>query len=203
VQRRAATTSDIDAATGTIMLAFATDPVWGPALARPDGRTDHQLPYWRLFVAHSVAQGSAFLADDGAAVSIWIPPGGDELSPEGLAALETLLARSLEPADVDAMHVLYERFEASREPLGPHGYLSLLATHPEHRGRGVGQMLLAADLAAWDAAAVPTYLESTNPGNDHRYARAGFQPIGGFEAVKEPARITAMWRGVGRSAAEA
>ena len=64
MERRMATTSDIDAVTGTIALAFATDPVWGPALARPDGRTDHQGPYWRLFVAHSVAQGGAFLADD-------------------------------------------------------------------------------------------------------------------------------------------
>jgi len=75
--------------------------------------------------------------------------------------------------------------------------LSLLATHPDHRGRGVGQALLAANLASWDRAGVPSYLESTNPANDHRYARAGFRSIGGFETVVDGAWVNAMWRNVG------
>lgn len=90
-------------------------------------------------------------------------PGGSELSPAGLESLETLLASALDPDGNTAIHELYERLEASRAPLGPHYYLSLLATHPDHRGRGVGQELLAEDLARWDAAGVPAYLESTNP----------------------------------------
>ena len=92
---------------------------------------------------------------------------------------------------------LFERFEASRAPLADHYYLSLLATHPDHRGRGIGQALLAANLASWDDADVPAYLESTNPANDHRYARAGFRPIGRFETVRDRAWVTAMWRDVG------
>ena len=59
--------------------------------------------------------------------------------------------------------------------------------------------LLAEDLGGWDAIGVPAYLESTNPANDHRYARAGFVPIGGFEAVRDAAPVTAMWRAVGGS----
>jgi GNAT superfamily N-acetyltransferase len=200
VERRAATTAEIDMVASTIRLAFSTDPIWGPALSRPDGATDHLEPYWRLFVADAVEHRSAFLVDEGAAVSIWIVPGGDELSPARLGALEALLARSLAPDDNAAIHALYGRFEASRAPLPDHWYLSLLATHPDHRGRGVGQALLAADLAAWDQAGVPAYLESTNPANDHRYARAGFRPIGGFVAVKDDARVTAMWRDIGGSA---
>jgi GNAT superfamily N-acetyltransferase len=98
------------------------------------------------------------------------------------------------------MATLYERFDASRAPLAEHYYLSLLATHPDHRGRGVGQALLGADLALWDAAGVHAYLESTNPGNDHRYMRAGFRPIGGFRAVRDDAWISAMWREVGGGA---
>jgi hypothetical protein len=45
----------------------------------------------------------------------------------------------------------------------------------------------------------PGYLESTNPGNDHRYMRAGFRPIGGFRAVRDDAPISAMWRDVVRA----
>jgi GNAT superfamily N-acetyltransferase len=194
---RPATSGDIETVTRCVTLAFANDPVWEPALRRGDRRTDHHEPYWRLFVERSIDQGSAFMTGGGEAVSIWVPPGGSELSPAGLETLETMLAEVLDPESLTAMHALYDRFEASRAPLGPHSYLSLLATHPEHRGRGIGQALLADALARWDDAGVPSYLESTNPANDHRYARAGFRPIGGFEAVLDGHRITAMWRDVG------
>jgi GNAT superfamily N-acetyltransferase len=199
MRTRSATTRDIDTVTRCITLAFASDPVWEPALRRADGRTDHHEPYWRMFVEAAVDQDSAFTTEGGEAVAVWVPPGGDELSPSGVEALDAFLGQHLEPDDVDSMHVLYQRFEASRAPLGGHYYLSLLATHPDHRGRGIGQALLAANLAAWDDAGVPAYLESTNPANDHRYARAGFRPIGGFDTVRDPARVTAMWRDVGAS----
>ena len=189
---------DLDLVARCITLAFATDPVWSVALARADGRTEHHEPYWRLFVDGAARHGTVFLFDGGAAVSVWLPPGASELTPEQEAALDRLLDEALDEPARDAMHRLYERFEASRAAVpAHHAYLSLLATHPELRGRGVGQALLAADLAAWDARGIPAYLESTNPGNDHRYVRAGFSPIGGFRAVRDDAQITAMWRTVG------
>jgi GNAT superfamily N-acetyltransferase len=92
------------------------------------------------------------------------------------------------------MRELWERFESNHPRHEPHAYLSLLATHPDHRGKGSGQRLLADDLARFDADGAPAYLESTNPGNDHRYERAGFRRIGGFEAVIDGAPIATMWR---------
>jgi hypothetical protein len=130
VHTRSATTGDVDAIASCIALAFATDPVWEPALRRSDGRIDHHEPYWRRFVAAAVDQGTAFMTDGGEAVAIWVPPGGDELPPEGVEALDAFLEEHLDADAVRAMHTLYERFEASRAPLGPHYYLSLLATHP-------------------------------------------------------------------------
>lgn len=194
---RPASPAERDAVARCITLAFATDPVWELALRRSDGRTDHHEPYWTLFVDGALRYGTVRVTDGLEAVSVWLPPGGTELSDEGEVELEALLQSSLAAADVAAIHLLYERFEASRAALGDHYYLSLLATDPAHRGRGIGQMLLAADLAAWDAEGVPAYLESTNSGNDHRYARAGFRRIGGFRAVHDDTWITAMWRDVG------
>jgi GNAT superfamily N-acetyltransferase len=75
-------------------------------------------------------------------------------------------------------------------------YLSLLATHPDHRGQGIGQRLLAENLAEFDAVGLPAYLESTNPANDHRYERAGFRTLGGFRAVIDDAAVSTMWRDV-------
>jgi len=197
VETRPATTDDIDRVARCITLAFASDPVWEPALRRGDGRTDHHEPYWRLFVEDAVEQGGVSMTAGGEAVAVWIPPGGAELSAARFRSFESMIAAALDADGVTELHTLFERFEASRAPLRPHYYLSLLATDPEHRGRGIGQALLAEDLGRWDVAGVPAYLESTNAANDHRYVRAGFRPIGGFETIREPTWITAMWREVG------
>jgi GNAT superfamily N-acetyltransferase len=194
---RLARREDVDRATATITAAFATDPVWGVALRRDDGSIEHHAPYWRIFVAAAQAQGGVRLLDGGAAVSVWIPPGGDELDALSLAALEELNAETLGPVGAAEMADLYERFEANHVRTEPHAYLSLLASHPAHRGKGLGQILLAEDLRGWDEAGVPAWLESTNPANDHRYERAGFRRVGGFIAVRDGAPISTMWREVG------
>jgi GNAT superfamily N-acetyltransferase len=188
---------DVERATETVTLAFATDPVWSVALARADGTTDHHAPYWRRFVAASIGQGGAWLLDGGAAVAVWVPPGGAELSEAANAELAEFARAELGEAGARQLAELFERFEANHPHDAPHAYLSLLATHPDHRGRGIGQTLLAENLAAWDAAGVPAYLESTNPANDHRYERAGFRRVGGFTAVRDSAPISTMWRAVG------
>ena len=55
---RRATASDIDLVTSIITLAFAHDPLWAHALARPDGRTAHHAEFWRLFAAVELARVS-------------------------------------------------------------------------------------------------------------------------------------------------
>ncbi len=188
---------DIDSVAACITHAFATDPIWSVALAGVDGRTDHHKAYWRIFVEGAMRFGTVHQWDSGAAVSVWIPPEENELTPALDAEVEALIVRSLDVEGATAMHELERRFEKSRGSVPrQHAYLALLATDSEHRGRGVGQALLAANLREWDALGVPTYLESSNPANDHRYVRAGFAPIGGFDAVLDGARVTAMWREV-------
>jgi GNAT superfamily N-acetyltransferase len=197
---RAAREDELDAIAEVIGAAFLTDPVWGPALEGRAGGVDHLLPYWRLFVDGAQRFGTVRVLPGLEAVAVWLPPGAEELDASGVDSLVSVVESSMEAEVVADLFALYERFEASRAPLPEHAYLSLLATHPERRGRGLGQQLLASDLALWDEAGIPAYLESTNPVNDHRYARAGFQPIGGFDAVRNGAPVTAMWRRVGGAA---
>lgn len=191
---RAATEADVAAVATTIMLAFLDDPVWGTALARRDGTTTHLHAYWRLHVEGAVRHSTVFLADDAAAVAVWVPPGAAELSAEQQAALAELADANLPPSAVHALHELWSRFEANHPQREPHAYLSLLATHPDHRGSGLGQRLLADGLRRFDELGVGAFLESTNPANDHRYERAGFGRIGGFYAVANNAPISTMWR---------
>ncbi len=76
----------------------------------------------------------------------------------------------------------------------PHHYLSLLGTHPDHRGAGHGMRLLADNLELIDGQGMPAYLESTNPADDARYGRLGFEPVGSFEGFLPGSTITALWR---------
>jgi GNAT superfamily N-acetyltransferase len=193
---RLAQAADVDAVCETLALAFRTDPVWGPALAASDGRIDHLARYWRCFVENPQSQGGVWMLDGTTAVAVWVPPGGEEMSEEQADRLAAFNLDVFGEDGAERLAQLYERFEANHPELESHAYLSLLATHPDHRGRGIGQRLLAENLRGWDRAGVPAYLESTNPGNDHRYERAGFRRLGGFTAVLDGAPITTMWRPV-------
>ena len=88
----------------------------------------------------------------------------------------------------------FDRFEAAHPRDQPHYYLSLLGTHPEHRGRGLGMGLLAHTLALIDAERMPAYLESTNPANNERYERHGFVQVGEFSLPGDGPPVATMWR---------
>jgi GNAT superfamily N-acetyltransferase len=191
---RIATETDVDAATDTIRLAFMDDPIWGPALGRADGRTEHLDAFWRLYVEGGLRFSTVFLVDNASAVAVWIPPGETDLTEEQEEHLNRMTNEAF-PADfAQKAFELYDRIEAAHPRDIPHAYLSIIATHPDHRGHGIGQQLLAANLADWDARGIPSYLESSNPANLHRYERAGYRAVGTVDAVLNDAVITTMWR---------
>ena len=198
METRIAGPADADAITTTIALAFRDDPVWGPALAAPDGGTAHLERFWRYFVESAIGHRTVSVqqspSGEAATVAVWLPPGVDELTKEQEAEVDALMARTLTPERFEAYRRLWQRFDETHPHGEPHMYLSLLATHPAHRGRGIGQRLLAEDLARFDAEGLPAYLESTNPANDHRYERVGFRAVGGFTSVIDGAAVTTMWR---------
>ena len=137
-----------------------------------------------------------YLNEEQTAVSVWLPPDCTEMTEAQQAQVLSVVKVSLPAASVVAMLELWERFAAAQPAGGKHAYLSFLATHPDNRGAGVGQDLLRENLEMFDLQGVPTYLESTNPGNNHRYERAGFTTLGRFESVLDSAPISRMWRAV-------
>ena len=191
------TLDDVGAAVETITLAFSMDPVWRVALQAPAGAEQHLRPFWRHYVEGGLRHGTAFVGGQAATVSVWTPPGETELSEAQEAAVRILAEAALEPARALALFQLWDRFDENHPHDERHAYLSLLATRPDHAGHGYGQAHLAADLARWDAAGIPTYLESSNPNNNHRYQRQGYVKIGQFETVLDGALVTTMWRPVG------
>jgi GNAT superfamily N-acetyltransferase len=188
---------DVEAATATITSAFRDDPVWRVALESPNATTEHLHAFWRFYVEGGRRYDTVFATRAAGTVSVWIPPGGTEVSEEQEALLRDLAREALGPARSTALFELWDRFEEHHPDTEPHAYLSLLATRPDLAGHGYGQAHLAADLARWDDAGLPTYLESSNPRNNRRYERLGYAAVGGFETVLDGAIVTTMWRPVG------
>ena len=191
---RIAGLDDIDLVTRTIALAFADDPVWGPAMGGARTTIDQKATIWRLFITGSVRYPWSSISGAGAAVSVWLPPGGTELDTTEEADLAVVLETALGEGAAAEYRELAARFEANHPHEVPHAYLSLLATHPDHRGGGIGMALLADDLRRMDALHLPAWLESTNPVNDRRYQSVGFETVGSFRTVDEQRVITTMWR---------
>jgi len=54
--------------------------------------------------------------------------------------------------------------------------------------------LLLKDLVRVDRQGMPAYLESSNPGNNHRYERRGFVKVGEFFPPGSDIPVTTMWR---------
>ena len=186
------TEADAEQVVELFSLAFFDDPAWSWAFPDPDARMEQYRAWWGLFVRSAIPYGWTRMTEDGGAAALWIPAGEPELSAEDEAKVEPLL-RELVGPHADDVLTLLERFEAHHPHDTPHHYLSLLGTHPDHRGQGKGMALLAESLAQLDELGMPAYLESSNRANDQRYERVGFELIGEFAPPGGPT-LGSMWR---------
>jgi len=190
---RRATLDDRDLVTTIITLAFATDPLWAKALQRADGSTRHHFAFWRLAIDGALRYPWVWLTEGGEAAAVWIPPGGTEMSTEQEEVFVDLAREELGEGAESYLERL-SRFAEAHPKTEPHYYLSLLGTHPAHRGRGIGMQLMAHNLAIIDAEHRASYLESSNPSNDGRYVSVGFETVGTFTFPGGEPVVTTMWR---------
>jgi GNAT superfamily N-acetyltransferase len=186
---RIAERSDLDAVVEILTGAFREDPLWGWVFPGGDGLAE----WWRFLVSSALRYPWVWVADDYAAASVWIPPGGTELTPAEEAQVEELAVELAGPRASDLM-VLLDRFEEGHPTERPHYYLSLLGTRPDRRGEGIGMALLEENLKVIDGEGAHAYLESSNPVNIPRYEKRGFVPIGGFDRPDGNFTATRMWR---------
>ena len=190
-QVRLATAADAPGIARTLGLAFENDPLWSWALPGA-GRAQRLERLWRHYVDNALRYRWTFTSDDYEAACVWIPPGGTELSAEGEAEFGPLISE-LSGGDPGRVLALCEALEAAHPRAAPHYYLSLLGTHPQSRGRGLGMAMVREVLERIDADHIPAYLESSLPDNDRRYASVGFVRTGEVNVPGSPTATT-MWR---------
>ncbi len=163
---RLATRDDRERVVDTVVAAFAADPAFRHFF--PGDEYADQAP---IFAAHLFDQraqhGGVWLAEEGAAVALWNPPGVvPEWPPAGQA---DVVVRRLDRYDAVVHQLL---------PTEPHWYLGVLATHPDHAGRRLGRAVMAAGIERAHRDGVPAYLETVTETNLAIYTRSGWQVTG-------------------------
>lgn len=172
----------------TIVLGFAADPMARWASPDPAVYLSRRDEFFDAFGGGAFDHGTAFVADDGAAVATWLPPGVDS-DGDRLAAI---MAEQTPASRKDEMDRLFSRM-ADAHPKEPLWYLPLIAADPAHQGRGLGSALMEAAMARIDATGQPAYLESSNPRNVPFYERFGFEAQGEIRTETSPV-LTPMYR---------
>ena len=191
---RMATLDDLPAVTSVMATAFSRDPAWGPySFPDDDRRVDQLEAFWGPQLRAAMRFPWTFVTPGCEAAVVWIPPGESEFTPEQERDVVALTVGLVGQEQADVIFEVFEQLEQQHPHDPPHFYLSLLATHDDHRGRGLGMTLLGDSLRLIDELGMPAYLESTNPGNNERYMRHGFQPAG-VVTMANGHRITTMWR---------
>ena len=181
--------SDAATVVDVIGESFLNDPTWSWAFPDPAARRH----WWEFCVDGALRYPWTLKTEGFETVSVWIPPSGTEFSHEAEQRLPELL-KELVGSRASEVAELLRRFDEAHPRNEPHYYLSLLGTADAHRGRGLGMALLEENLARIDAKHMPAYLESSNPGNNHRYESLGFVPVASFRAPGDGPVVTGMWR---------
>jgi ribosomal protein S18 acetylase RimI-like enzyme len=194
---RVAMRADLPAIGEALALAFEDDPLWGWAFedASRERKLASLAKVFGFFAGAAMEFGWVRVTDGVEAVALWVPPGSPEMTPADEERLPGVIAGACEPGPAARVMELLDAFERNHPHEPPHFYLSLLATHPDHAGHGVGVGLAADNLAEIDAADPPAsaFLESSNPRNVARYERLGFRPMREVELIAGLTG-TQMWR---------
>ena len=170
---RVAEASEGDAVLETLMLAFSSDPCMRYLLATPRAFFKGFRPFATGMGGAALAAGTAWLAEEGAAAALWLPPGIT-------SDRDAMLAVVGELAREEKLPVLGEVGDAMAgyHPEEPHWYLAMIGVDPARQGRGYGSAILKQSLRSCDEDGVMAYLESSNPKNVPLYERYGFEVMG-------------------------
>lgn len=176
----------------TAVLAFVTDPMARWISDRAASFLEATGDFFDAFGGSAFEHGTAWTANDGQAVAMWLPPGTE---PDG-ERMVGILQEFAPAASVEEMLVVLGQMEHFH-PHEEHWYLPIIGCDPLYLGQGLGGMLMKTALERVDEDGLPAYLESSNPRNVSLYERHGFEVIGEIQYGSSPAMLP-MYRAARR-----
>lgn len=168
----------------TAVLAFVTDPMARWISDRAALFLEATGDFFDAFGGRAFDYGTAWTANDGQAVAMWLPPGAE---PDG-ERMVAILEENASAGKLEDMMVVLEQME-EYHPREEHWYLPIIGCDPLYLGQGLGGMLMKAALERVDADGMPAYLESSNPRNVSLYERHGFEVIGEIQHGSSPVML--------------
>ncbi|UAK32339.1 GNAT family N-acetyltransferase [Nocardia asteroides] len=127
-------------------------------------------------------------------VSIWQHVTSVERFAEEAAEMRTMAEQAPDMGVLRRVAYLTDLLAREHPREFPHRYLQVIVTRPEHRGKGVGAVILADRLKAASEAAVPAFLEASTERSARLYSRCGFAPTGTTHTLPEKGpTLIPMW----------
>jgi ribosomal protein S18 acetylase RimI-like enzyme len=169
----------LEAAAETLAEAFYADPLLQVLAPDPRRRMAVGRWYFQTTVDYGMRWGRAWVADDAAAVAVWLPP-GDRFS--ALRSLRVGMGAfpfrvGLRPM-LSIVRVIPALERLHRLVHGPHWFLMAIGTRPSRQGQGLGSAVLTAGTSQADLGGLPCYLETSTQRAVDFYVKHGFQVVG-------------------------
>lgn len=171
--------------------AFHHDPVSSWVFPDEAHRRAVHGKFLGVFADITLAEGRIDVAEDGAAVALWLPvPAG---APEEEDPTPALMRQTADPDNERCE--LVGRLTGKVHPHDrAHSYLLMIGVSPQRQGEGVGAELIRAELDRCDRDGVPAYLEASSARSRTLYERLGFRFLGSAVELPGGPSMWPMWR---------
>jgi ribosomal protein S18 acetylase RimI-like enzyme len=178
---RIATTDEKARLISTLVLGFSVDPLARWAVPHADVYLAGMAEFFELFGGKAFEHDAAYVANDGQAVALWLPPG---VEPDDEAMAQSM-SSSAAPDRLEDLFAVFGDM-ASYHPQEACWYLPVIAADPACQGQGLGSALMKHALTRCDSEGLPAYLESSNDRNVSLYQKFGFEVMGEIQHGTSP-----------------
>ncbi|MDT0492725.1 GNAT family N-acetyltransferase [Streptomyces sp. NPDC012600] len=171
--------------------AFHHDPVSNWVFPDEAHRLAVHGRFLGVFVDVALAEGRIDVAEDGAAVALWLPvPAG---APEEEDPTPALMRQTADPDNERCE--LVGRLTGTVHPHDrAHAYLLMIGVVPGRQGEGIGTELVRAELERCDRDGLPAYLEASSARSRTLYERLGFRCLEPTVQLPDGPTMWPMWR---------
>jgi ribosomal protein S18 acetylase RimI-like enzyme len=187
---RKALLSEVDVVARVMTRAFSDDVIQQWCMTSDDtiGVIGREL----LEVSRQLtANGSLWVTNDLSGVAAWMAP-GTEYDDD---ALNAVVVPALDACGGQAERQLrFWKWADEHRPSESHWYVDVVGVDPDHRGRGLGKLLLEDGLARLDAIEAAAHLITDKLESARWYKRHGFVAQSVEQAPEGGPSVWFMWR---------
>jgi ribosomal protein S18 acetylase RimI-like enzyme len=191
---RRATIEDVPLLGRVLGAAFDDDPVINWFVRQDERRAASIKLLFREVTRWAyLGHGETYVADDGAGVAVWRPPGFGE--PPPIPQLDALWPEVTGTDERrERLNRLGELMDGKHPHEPHHFYLFAIGVAPGSQGGGVGSRLIREVLDRCDRERIPAYLENTKERNLAFYEPHGFRVMERIDLDSGGPSMWLMWR---------